>query len=184
MIAWSYGGGVQSVASVFRTGSSGHSVSTGVKGLSENIDVVSVVGRFLEHARIYHFHNGGEDEVYLSSADWMPRNFRRRVEIMFPLMEPALKRRVMSWMIPTLLAGHGAPIKVIFGYVSSARVLLALDGLEERLEVALAEAVVALALDELEEDRPDRVRREYLQQHLGVVAIDHALAVDQDAIGL
>ena len=67
----------------------------GVKGLSENIEVVSIVGRFLEHARIFHFQNGGEDEVYLSSADWMPRNLDRRVELMAPVEAPECRRRLL-----------------------------------------------------------------------------------------
>ncbi|MDO8837265.1 MAG: hypothetical protein Q7V01_16800, partial [Vicinamibacterales bacterium] len=68
----------------------------GVKGLSEHIDVVSIVGRFLEHARVFHFHNGGEDEVYLASADWMPRNLDRRIELMFPVDAPECRRRVLE----------------------------------------------------------------------------------------
>jgi polyphosphate kinase len=68
----------------------------GVKGLSENIRVRSVIGRFLEHHRIFHFHAGGEDKVYLGSADWMERNFFRRIEIVFPVLEPRLKRRVLK----------------------------------------------------------------------------------------
>jgi polyphosphate kinase len=67
----------------------------GVKGLSENIEVVSIVGRFLEHARIFHFQNGGEDEVYLASADWMPRNLDRRVELMAPVEAPESRRRLL-----------------------------------------------------------------------------------------
>jgi polyphosphate kinase len=67
----------------------------GVKGLSENIEVVSIVGRFLEHSRIFHFQNGGEDEVYLASADWMPRNLDRRVELMAPVEAPECRRRLM-----------------------------------------------------------------------------------------
>ena len=67
----------------------------GVKGLSENIEVMSIVGRFLEHARIFHFQNGGEDEVYLASADWMPRNLDRRVELMAPVEAPECRRRLM-----------------------------------------------------------------------------------------
>ena len=62
----------------------------GVPGLSENITVTSVVGRYLEHARVFVFHNGGDDEVYLSSADWMPRNLDRRIELMFPVEADAL----------------------------------------------------------------------------------------------
>jgi polyphosphate kinase len=57
----------------------------GVKGVSETIDVVSIVDRFLEHSRIFHFKNGGDDEVYLASADWMPRNLDRRIELLFPV---------------------------------------------------------------------------------------------------
>ncbi|MFZ9735383.1 MAG: polyphosphate kinase 1 [Burkholderiaceae bacterium] len=68
----------------------------GVPGLSENIRVRSTIGRFLEHSRIYYFRNEGADEVYLSSADWMDRNFFRRVEIAFPILERALKRRVIQ----------------------------------------------------------------------------------------
>jgi polyphosphate kinase len=63
----------------------------GMKGLSENIEVVSIVDQFLEHSRIFHFANGGEDEVYLSSADWMPRNLDRRIEMLFPIEDAACK---------------------------------------------------------------------------------------------
>jgi polyphosphate kinase len=66
----------------------------GVKGLSENIRVVSIVDHFLEHSRIVYFENGGESEVYLSSADWMTRNLERRVELMFPVFNPSIKARV------------------------------------------------------------------------------------------
>ncbi|MBU1235451.1 MAG: polyphosphate kinase 1 [Gammaproteobacteria bacterium] len=68
----------------------------GVKGLSDNIRVRSVIGRFLEHHRIFHFHAGGEDKVYLGSADWMERNFFRRIEVVFPVLDPKLKRRVLK----------------------------------------------------------------------------------------
>jgi len=63
----------------------------GVKGLSENIVVVSVVGRYLEHARALYFRNGGAEELYLSSADWMPRNLERRIELMFPILDEGLR---------------------------------------------------------------------------------------------
>ena len=68
----------------------------GVRGLSENITVTSVVGRYLEHARAFVFHNGGDEEVYLSSADWMPRNLDRRVELMFPVEAAHGRRKVLE----------------------------------------------------------------------------------------
>ncbi|MBI2195152.1 MAG: polyphosphate kinase 1 [Armatimonadetes bacterium] len=68
----------------------------GIPGLSENIEVVSIIDRFLEHARIYHFHNGGEDEVYLASADWMPRNLDRRIELLFPVRDGRLKQKLLE----------------------------------------------------------------------------------------
>ena len=68
----------------------------GVAGLSENIRVRSVVGRFLEHTRIFYFQNEGAEDVYLSSADWMDRNFFRRIELAFPVLDPALKQRVIG----------------------------------------------------------------------------------------
>ena len=69
-------------------------LKTGIPGVSENISVRSIVGNFLEHSRIYFFENGGNPEIYCSSADWMPRNLERRVEILFPVEEPALKKRL------------------------------------------------------------------------------------------
>jgi polyphosphate kinase len=66
----------------------------GVKGVSETIEVVSIVDRFLEHARVYYFRNGGDEEVYLSSADWMPRNLDRRIELLFPLSRDCRKKVV------------------------------------------------------------------------------------------
>ncbi len=68
----------------------------GVKGLSENIRVRSLVGRFLEHSRIFYFHGDGKDNVYLASADWMDRNFFRRIETCFPVLDKKLKKRVLE----------------------------------------------------------------------------------------
>jgi polyphosphate kinase len=68
----------------------------GTKGASERIEVVSIIDRFLEHARIFHFMNGGEDEVYLSSADWMPRNLDHRIELLFPIESPDCRRKVLG----------------------------------------------------------------------------------------
>jgi len=68
----------------------------GVEGMSENIRVRSIVGRFLEHSRIFYFHNDGQDDLYLASADWMNRNLFRRVEVAFPVLDKTLKKRVMQ----------------------------------------------------------------------------------------
>jgi polyphosphate kinase len=72
------------------------SLQPGVEGLSENITVRSIVGRFLEHHRIFYFFSNGEEKIYLSSADWMDRNFFRRVEVAFPIKDRRLKRRVIA----------------------------------------------------------------------------------------
>jgi len=68
----------------------------GVPGVSENVRVISIVGRFLEHSRIYYFGNGGEPEIYLGSADLMPRNLDRRVEILFPIKDAAIKSYIRN----------------------------------------------------------------------------------------
>jgi polyphosphate kinase len=66
----------------------------GLTGLSENITVISIIGHYLEHSRIYYFANGGAEEYYLASADWMPRNLERRVELMFPVLQEDIKTRI------------------------------------------------------------------------------------------
>ncbi len=75
----------------------------GIKGVSENITVRSIVGDFLEHSRIFYFENAGNSEVYCGSSDWMPRNLLKRVEIMFPILDERLKERVI-YILETLLA--------------------------------------------------------------------------------
>jgi polyphosphate kinase len=74
-----------------------------IPGLSENIRVISIVGRFLEHSRIYYFANDGQPDLYLGSADWMPRNFLRRIEVAFPIVDPALRDRVINEVLPNFL---------------------------------------------------------------------------------
>src|SRR5437016_8677302 len=74
-----------------------------IPDLSENIRVISIVGRFLEHSRVYYFENAGQPLVYLSSADWMPRNFFRRIEVAFPIETPALRDQIINDVIPTVL---------------------------------------------------------------------------------
>jgi polyphosphate kinase len=76
----------------------------GVKGMSERIRVRSIVGRFLEHSRIYHFDNGGENEIYLGSADWMPRNLFERCEVVFPVRDPLAIARIHNEILPAYMA--------------------------------------------------------------------------------
>ncbi len=73
----------------------------GIPNLSENIKVISIVGRFLEHTRIYYFHNGGNPDIYLGSADLMPRNLDRRIETLFPIEDPALKQELFGLLETT-----------------------------------------------------------------------------------
>ncbi len=80
-------------------------LKVGIPGVSENISVCSIVGNFLEHSRIFYFYNGGKEEFYLGSADWMPRNLERRVEILFPIEGEALKQDVMH-ILETQLADN------------------------------------------------------------------------------
>jgi polyphosphate kinase len=113
------------------------SLRPGVKGLSENIRVRSVVGRFLEHSRIYYYGAGGSERVYLASADWMGRNLFRRIEVAFPVLDPKLKRRVIeeglrpyledtaeAWTL--LASGEYAPPRQVAHGQSAQRKLLAL----------------------------------------------------------
>lgn len=94
----------------------------GLPGVSENIQVRSIVDRFLEHSRLLIFGPAEESHVYLSSADWMPRNFRRRVEVMFPIEAPDLRERIFSQIVPALQRDN-----------THARVLRA-DGTYQRLQ--------------------------------------------------
>jgi polyphosphate kinase len=100
----------------------------GVPGLSETIKVRSIVGRFLEHSRIYYFANGGAEEVYIGSADWMPRNFNRRVEVVAPIYDAQLKRYLKDVVLATYLRDN-----------VRARSLQA-DGTYRRLQPAPGEA--------------------------------------------
>jgi polyphosphate kinase len=78
----------------------------GLPGASETIRVTSIVDRFLEHSRIFYFENGGDPEIFLASADWMPRNFFRRIEVMFPIEDPRLKARIVETILPILLTDN------------------------------------------------------------------------------
>ncbi len=78
----------------------------GVRGVSDHIRVRSIVGRFLEHSRIFHFANGGQEEVYLGSADWMPRNLYERVEVVFPIKDELLRERVRQEILEACLSDN------------------------------------------------------------------------------
>ena len=78
----------------------------GMRGISSRIRVRSIVGRFLEHSRIYYFENGGEPEVYLGSADWMPRNLYERVEVLFPVKDEPLRKRLFEEILASYLADN------------------------------------------------------------------------------
>jgi polyphosphate kinase len=79
----------------------------GIRGASDRIRVRSIVGRYLEHSRIYYFANGGEEQIYLASADWMPRNLYERVEVMFPVKDELLRERVHHEILASHLADTG-----------------------------------------------------------------------------
>ncbi len=95
----------------------------GIAGISDNIEVRSIVGRFLEHSRILYFENGGDPEIFLSSADWMPRNLFRRIETCFPLISPGVKdhvKEILDWFWKDNVkarvmdqSGHYHPVSLI-----------------------------------------------------------------------
>ena len=78
----------------------------GMPGISDNITVRSIVGRFLEHSRVYYFGNGGQEEVYAGSADLMPRNLDRRVELLFPIINPKIVRYLRDVVLEKYLADN------------------------------------------------------------------------------
>jgi polyphosphate kinase len=82
------------------------SLRPGVSGISDNITVRSIVGRLLEHSRIFYFENGGEEEIYIASADWMPRNLYERVEVLCPVLDAGLKQRVKDEILAAYLADN------------------------------------------------------------------------------
>jgi polyphosphate kinase len=77
-----------------------------IPGISENIRVLSILDRFLEHSRIYYFHNGGSPEIYSGSADWMPRNFKKRAEILYPIEDTEVKTRIIDEILMTYLGDN------------------------------------------------------------------------------
>jgi polyphosphate kinase len=79
------------------------SLRPGIPGVSENIRVRSIVGRFLEHSRIFYFANGGEEEIYCGSADWMPRNLFERCEVVFPIRDVQIRNRIRNEILAAYL---------------------------------------------------------------------------------
>jgi polyphosphate kinase len=109
-------------------------LKAGIPGVSDNIEVISVVGRFLEHARMYWFYNGGQDKMYISSADYMSRNLSRRFELSCPVEDDLIRKRLLdSMLIMAKDYGHGrvmiknatyVPIQKQDGYISDSQMLL------------------------------------------------------------
>jgi polyphosphate kinase len=102
----------------------------GIPGLSENIRVRSIVGRFLEHSRVFYFANGGEEEILCGSADWMPRNFFRRVEVIYPVLDPVIRTRIRDEILLLAIADN-----------VKARELLS-DGTHRRVKRGHGETIV------------------------------------------
>ncbi len=152
----------------------------GLPGLSERVRVRSVVDKFLEHSRIFYFENAGDPEVYLSSSDWMPRNFYRRIEVMFPVEDPRLKQRIIHEILPVVLADN-----------VKARVLRS-DGSYDRLLPAETEPALRsqVVLQELARRTAQEVR-EMVQQLTPILALPaesdddgRQLGVGEDATSL
>lgn len=110
----------------------------GVPGLSENITVTTIVDRFLEHSRVYYFENAGDPKVYLSSADWMIRNLERRVEVAAPVLDPALRQRVIDEVLGMAL-GDNVKARRVRSDGQSEPVTRAVDALPLRSQTALLE---------------------------------------------
>jgi polyphosphate kinase len=116
----------------------------GVKGVSENITVRSIVDRFLEHSRIYFFENACQSEVFAGSADWMPRNLFRRIEVVFPIEDGNLRERVISEILAVTLADN---VKARF-LRSDGTYHRATPGRGEKLRRSQAEFIALASADE------------------------------------
>ena len=125
----------------------------GVPGLSENITVRSIVGRFLEHSRVFYFENAGRPRIYVGSADWMPRNFFSRIEVLFPLEDGVLRERVTAEILEECL-NDSAKCRIL-GPDGSYRSLGSPEGAPPR---SSQEAFLALAARSLERSRPGQGR--------------------------
>jgi polyphosphate kinase len=147
------------------------SLRPGVPGISDNIRVISVVDRFLEHSRIYYFGNGGDPQVYIGSADWMDRNLSRRVEVVFPIETPELKQRLIEEILATSMGDNQKSRELLpeGGYrrILPAQVQLPLRSQDRFLEIAAQNAARRLGenapppipFTESKTERPRRTRK-------------------------
>jgi polyphosphate kinase len=119
------------------------SLRPGVTGLSERIRVRSIVGRFLEHSRIFSFANGGEPEIFCGSADWMPRNLYERCEVVYPVLDPALATRLREEILGTYLADNvkARLLQPDGRYVRAPKHGAAVNAQERLMELSLADRV-------------------------------------------
>ena len=133
------------------------SLRPGVPGVSDNIRVISIVDRFLEHSRIFYFGNNGDPQVYIGSADWMDRNLSRRVEVVFPIELPDLKKRVIDEILAVSLADN-VKARELLSDGSYRRIVPAVDqprirSQERFLELAAQHS--ARAIDVVSQDESD-----------------------------
>jgi polyphosphate kinase len=125
----------------------------GLPGISENIRIISIIDRFLEHSRVYYFHNAGEPLVYIGSADWMDRNLSRRVEVVFPIEQPDLKRRLIDEVLTTVL-GDNVKARELLSDGSYRRVVRAADQPPRRSQERFLEMAVQNAQRRMLETTP------------------------------
>lgn len=121
----------------------------GVPGLSENIEVISIVGRFLEHSRVFYFRYKGKDDVYLGSADWMPRNMDRRIEVVFPVEDESCKRRVIDEILPVYWQDtvNAWELNSDGQYTRRDTAMSAWDSHEKFIEIAREQGIKSLPYD-------------------------------------
>jgi polyphosphate kinase len=137
----------------------------GVRGVSDRIRVRSIVGRLLEHSRIYTFANAGDEETYLGSADWMPRNLYERVEVVYPVLDPLLRQRVRQEILEAYLSDT-AKARILDANGDYVRVGARVNGRRrapipfnaQEFLIALAEGSQSLATIPSPAIRPQRTR--------------------------
>ncbi|MFN2441315.1 MAG: polyphosphate kinase 1 [Thermoanaerobaculia bacterium] len=134
----------------------------GLADLSANIRVVSVIDRFLEHSRIYHFLNGGEEEVWVSSGDWMPRNFFRRIEVTYPILDPGIRKRLTDEILAIGMADDTKGWRLLPDGRYERRTGGRIRSQEKLIEIARSEAVPVGPYEETLK-RPSSIRKKAKQ---------------------